>query len=92
MSAALAMASSIEAEFSNDHLACFVADHETHEAVYQAISARWPTATIQEGGLPVALSMMSQEPSPPLLWKACPEALILPIVTCDRGSWVSVTT
>ena len=67
MSAALAMASSIEAEFSNDHLACFVADHETHEAVYQAISARWPTATIQEGGLPVALSMMSQEPSPPLL-------------------------
>jgi pilus assembly protein CpaE len=65
MSAALAFVG--ESELGLEQLAAYVGDEETRAAVQQATQSRWPTASIHDGGLAIALGNVSQEPSPGLL-------------------------
>jgi pilus assembly protein CpaE len=67
MSAALAFVSERESELGFEQLAAYVGDEETRAVVQAATSSRWPTATIHDGGLAIALGNVSQEPSPGLM-------------------------
>ncbi len=67
MSAALAFVSQSENEFGLEQLAAYVGDEETRAVVQAATSSRWPTASIHDGGLAIALGNVSQEPSPGLM-------------------------
>ncbi len=63
----MAKSSTKQTELGSDQLTVFVADDDTRAVVHEAVQANWPTATIHDGGLPAALGMLSQDPSPPLL-------------------------
>lgn len=67
MNTAVRLAPSISSSLGSDQLVAFVLDDETRRSVTAAIEPRWPAALIHEGGLTAALSLLSQEPSPPLL-------------------------
>ncbi len=67
MSAALAFVSESASEFGLEQLAAYVGDEETRAVVQAATKSRWPTASIHDGGLAVALGNVSQEPSPGLM-------------------------
>lgn len=53
--------------FDNEQLIAYINDADTRLIVSAAVSERWPTAMIHDGGLPAALSTLSQETSPPLV-------------------------
>jgi pilus assembly protein CpaE len=67
MSALSSLASQFQAQISNDQLVAFVADDETRAAVTNAVTSRWPTAVVNDGGLSAALGALTHESSPPLL-------------------------
>lgn len=67
MSAAVSFFASGVSGVGSDQLAAYVGDDETRALVEAAVHSRWPTASIHEGGLAVALGNVSQEPSPGLL-------------------------
>ncbi len=67
MSPALAFVSQSASELGVEQLAAYVSDEETRAVVQAATSSRWPTATIHDGGLAIALGNVSQEPSPGLM-------------------------
>lgn len=67
MKSALSFVSESESELGLEQLAAYVGDDETRTVVQAAVRSRWPTASIHDGGLAVALSIVSQEPSPGLM-------------------------
>jgi pilus assembly protein CpaE len=67
MSALSSLASQFHTQISNDQLIAFVADDETRATVTNAVTSRWPTAVVHDGGLSAALGALTHESSPPLL-------------------------
>lgn len=62
-----ALANTYDEALSSDQIVAFLADEETRTTFLETIPARWPTATVQDGGLSAALTALSQEPPPPIL-------------------------
>jgi pilus assembly protein CpaE len=67
MSSALAFVATTQNELGLEQLAAYVADEETRALVQAATRSRWPSATVHDGGLAIALGNVSQEPSPGLM-------------------------
>ena len=67
MNAAVAYEETGRESLANEQLYAFLDDEETRSSVLSATRARWPNATLHDGGLPAALGVLSQEPSPSIL-------------------------
>jgi len=67
MKSALAFVNESQSGLGLEQLAAYVGDDETRAVVQAAVKSRWPTASIHDGGLAVALGIVSQEPSPSLM-------------------------
>ena len=67
MSALAAISETGNESLANEPLSAFLCDPEARSAVQEAVSDRWPNATLHDGGLAAALGALSQESSPPVV-------------------------